>query len=51
VSVILAGRSGEVGTIFDNLGDRITSFLNIENFHRYDCNIQQQICGQFFPPY
>jgi peptidoglycan/LPS O-acetylase OafA/YrhL len=51
IPAILTYRSEEIGLPIDNLADGLASLLNIENFHHYYCNVQQQVCGRLFSPY
>lgn len=51
IPIIFLYTSAEVGTTYANFVDYIASIFNFQNFHRYYCNINHDVCGKLYPSY
>jgi peptidoglycan/LPS O-acetylase OafA/YrhL len=51
ILVIITYNQQEIGLKFDNFTDLLASVLNFQNFHRFYCNVNHDVCGRLFPHY
>lgn len=49
--LIATSSPAEIGAPADNISDALASLFNFQNFHRWGCNIERQVCGRLFPAY